>query len=156
MDLGTTQRPRGLADDDLTVRGLVDQLMHRVPSSIDRAHLERVGRRAALDYRSATDADGAYAEAVLTVVVRSALADELTRLHGTDVDVPAPALPPRFARVTALVVGLPDLERSVVEGFFIENRSVVDLADDLHLTPAELAEVRDTALQLLLRASAAA
>lgn len=155
MNLGTTRRPRGLADDDTTVRGLVDQLMVRVPSSIDRAHLERVGRRAALDYRSATDADGSYAEAALVVVVRSALAVELTRLHADRVEVPAPALPRRFAKVTTLVGGLPDLERRVVEGFFIENRSVADLVGDLDLTPEELREVCDEALQLLLRAAAA-
>jgi RNA polymerase sigma factor FliA len=153
VDLGTTFGPgESVTDDDLVVQRLVDETMTRVPSSVDRSALEQAARSAVLEHRLSTDLsrdeDGAYGDAALVAAVRYALVEQLRASYAATA-VPPEVVPLGIVRVAELATGLPALERRVVEGYFLEDLPVAELAAELQLTVEVLAAVRSAALRWL-------
>ncbi len=136
------------------VHHLVAETLRRVPDSVTRDELTAAALAAL------TVARRAYAPAVHGDVhryaeqrIRAALVDLLR-----SIDWQARARRPRPApdrgraeAAHAALAALPDLQRSVIEGYFLDQRALPELAADLQLDEHEVVRLRTAALRALRR-----
>jgi len=136
------------------VEHLVTETLQRVPSSVTREELTAAGlaalATASWEYLPGTDGDfHQYAAAR----VRAAIVDVLRSIDWA-ARGRAPHPPPERARrepVRAAVAALPDEGRAVIEGYFLEQRSLPELAADLGIDEGEVVRLRTEALRALRR-----
>ncbi|HEY0951679.1 sigma factor-like helix-turn-helix DNA-binding protein [Nocardioides sp.] len=136
------------------VEHVVTETLQRVPSSVTREELTAAGlaalATASWEYLPAADGDfHRYAAAR----VRAALVDLLRSIDWEVRGRTAPPTPDHGRRelVRAAVAALPAERRAVVEGYFLDQRSLPELADDLDLDVSEVARLRTAALRALRR-----
>lgn len=136
------------------VEHLVIETMQRVPASVTREELRSAGlaalAQANRDHDPGCDGDfQRYAGAR----IRAALVDMLRsidwRARGRRPH--APADPVRLDRLRDALATLPEDRQSVVEGYFLRQREVSELAADLQLDEHEVARLRADALRALSR-----
>lgn len=132
---------------------LVAETLRRVPSAVVAEDLRGPGRAALVaESRSWQPDDGDFADCARTRI-RGALVEALQAI-----DWSARGRRPRTAVRPALLAGaraavaaLPGDRREVIEGYFLDARSLPDLSDDLALDLPEVVALRDEALHSLRR-----
>ncbi len=133
---------------------LVAETMRRVPATVTREELTSAAlvalARAHRDHDPA--ADGAFA-AYATTRVRAALVDTLRAIDwaARARAVRAASSPARLAQVRQAVAMLSADRRAVIEGYFLQQRPLPELADDLELDESAVSQLRSEALLALRR-----
>lgn len=137
------------------VEHAVTETMRRVPASVTREELRSVGlaalAAAGRDHDPGTDRDFQhYADAR----IRAALVDKLRSIdwQARGRQPLAPADPARVDGLRDALATLPEDHRTVIEGYFLRQREVAELAADLGLDEPGVTHLRTDALRMLSRA----
>jgi len=136
------------------VQHVVTETLQRVPSSVTREELTAAGLAAlaTASREHLPDADGDFHQ-YAAARIRAALVDVLRSI---DWQARGPRSRPapggdRLHEVRAAVAALPDERRAVVEGYFLEQRPLPELAAQLGIDEHEVAWLRAEALRALRR-----
>lgn len=137
------------------VEHAVSQTILRVPASVTREELRSAGltalAAAGRDHDPGSDGDFQhYARARIRAALVDALRSIDWRARGRRPLTPAD--PDRVDRVREALATLPEDHRTVVEGYFLRQREVTELAAELEVDEHEVARLRTGALRALSRA----
>ncbi|MDI6911547.1 hypothetical protein [Nocardioides sp.] len=156
---GSSGGSAGEGQHEPLVEHLVSETMQRVPGSVTREELRSAGRAALAAASREHDPvhDGGF-QRYAAARIRGALVDTLRSIdwHARGRQPLTPADPVRADRLRDALAVLPEDRRTVVEGYFLRQREVADLATDLGLDEREVARLRTDALRALSRTLGAA
>ncbi len=142
------------AQHEPLVHHVVAETMRRVPASVTPEELTAAGLAALAEASRAfePDADGDFHRFASTRV-RAALVDTLRAIDwdARGRRAHTRVSPARLGDLRDALAGLPDDGRAVVEGYFLNQRPLADLATDLQLDEHEAARLRTDALHALRR-----
>ncbi len=133
---------------------LVAETMRRVPSSVTIEELTAPALAALAVARRThrPDSDGDFA-AFARMRIQAALVDTLRSIDWSERGrrTHTPARPERLCPVRTAVAMLPGDRRAVVEGYFLHERTLPELAAEFELDESEVEDLRTDALRSLQR-----
>lgn len=133
---------------------VVTETLQRVPASVTREELTSSGMvalaAASREYEPASDGDfHRYAAARVRLAVVDTLRSIDWQARGRQPHEPADR--GRLDAVRVAVAALPEARRAVIEGYFLRQRPLADLAADLEVDETEVVLLRADALLALRR-----